>query len=214
MSNRKHWVTRGLVLLASLVVCPPGEAPEATWPAAQPAEAVFFHSEFEEKRVTAKAELAKARQRARAWQPDATLVTIRAFGGVDAAGKVSSLTGWEYTFWSRKAEKVLFVTPHFGRIDAREDDEESGGYEPIPEEFMDSDAAMAAAIRSGYKPLGDETTMELHNSEITLSPATEGEAPKEVPKSLWWKITRIGSDAYFIGGKTGKFLGKLRLEPD
>jgi len=144
--------------------------------------------------LTAKAQLANARNLAKKWQGDASLVDILG-PSVDANGvsSPSSSYAWSYTFISKKADKVLMISVgnaasvaslskmmtdnsllFYIGTDAgltgsvQERTSVGPGCQPLPAEFLDNDKAMAAAKAAGYKP---GSQIDMHLSRCDTEPA-------------------------------------------
>ncbi len=136
--------------------------------------------------LTAKAQLANARNLAKKWQGDASLVDILG-PSVDANGvsSPSASYSWSYTFVSKKTDKafmisvgkaadvsalskvmtdnsyLFYIGTDAGLTGSVQESVTVGpGCQALPAEFLDSDKAMAAAKSAGYKP-GSQTGMHL-----------------------------------------------------
>jgi hypothetical protein len=108
---------------------------------------------------TAKARLAEARALAAKWQPDAVLVTVSALQAKDDGTAAPGLSGWIYQFHSPKTGK--WVSVYAGKKGLERDDLPVGLKTPLPQDFVDSDKALDAARKGGFKKSGD-TLLALH----------------------------------------------------
>ena len=108
---------------------------------------------------TAKSRLAEARALAVKWQPDAVLVTLSALQAKDDGTAAPGLAGWIYQFHSPKTGKWISV--HTGKKGLERDDLPVGLKTPLPQDFVDSDKALDAARKGGFKKSGD-TLLALH----------------------------------------------------
>lgn len=102
---------------------------------------------------TAKARLAEARALAAKWQPDAVLVTVSALQAKDDGTAAPGLSGWIYQFHSPKANRWISV--YAGKKGLERDDLPVGLKTPLPQDFVDSDKALDAARKGGFKKSGD-----------------------------------------------------------
>lgn len=108
---------------------------------------------------TAKSRLAEARALAAKWQADAVLVTVSALQAKDDGTAAPGLSGWIYQFHSPKANKWISV--YTGKKGLERDDLPVGMKTPLPQDFVDSDKALDAARKGGFKKSGD-TLLALH----------------------------------------------------
>jgi hypothetical protein len=108
---------------------------------------------------TAKSRLAEARTLAAKWQADAVLVTVSALQAKDDGTAAPGLSGWIYQFHSPKANKWISV--YTGKKGLERDDLPVGLKTPLPQDFVDSDKALDAARKGGFKKSGD-TLLALH----------------------------------------------------
>lgn len=108
---------------------------------------------------TAKSRLAEARALAAKWQPDAVLVTVSALQAKDDGTAAPGLSGWIYQFHSPKTGKWISV--YTGKKGLERDDLPVGLKTPLPQDFVDSDKALDAARKGGFKKSGD-TLLALH----------------------------------------------------
>jgi hypothetical protein len=108
---------------------------------------------------TAKSRLAEARALAAKWQADAVLVTVSALQAKDDGTAAPGLAGWIYQFHSPKANKWISV--HTGAKGLERGDLPVGLKTPLPQDFVDSDKALDAARKGGFKKSGD-TLLALH----------------------------------------------------
>ncbi len=150
--------------------------------------------------ATARAELDKAKAKAKAWKADAVLLGIntskadmdgRAYSPVAMAG-----LGWTYIFRSDTAKKNFFVAIGGNGMDAKETAVTSA--KAINGEFVDSDKAMAEAVRNGYYPA--------NRTDISMA-INEGSCPMSSGESLCWKIKGRKGSYCVVSGTSGKFLG-------
>ncbi len=201
MNTKKLWVLFGLVLMVSLASCKKSTAPEEKSAAAPAARGVSPASPAAAGGLTAKASLEKARERARAWQSDAVLIGVNSMEatkeGKIIPGRVAM--GWTYAFWSGTAKKQLAASFDGAQWNTSEQPESS--LTTAIEDFVDSDQAMAEAIKNGLAP----TEGNSHSLGLLA-----GSCPKGVTDSLCWKIKGGGGGGvpfYLVSGKTGKFVG-------
>lgn len=116
--------------------------------------------------ITAKALLPKATAKAKKWQPDAALVHLGTEGaepdGTVSAGPMSA--GWDFTFVSPKTKKkiLVMVNPNgeILQIDSNYFKDEAVG-----EFTMDSNKAMAAAVKNGLKTNNFGMKMRLEENQ-------------------------------------------------
>lgn len=148
---------RALVVL--LLVLPGLAAGAAVRAAAMPAGAAARSGFAPPALPTAKTHLAAAGTAARKWQPDAILVHVR----TDTAQPDGRAYGWLYVYFSPKTKaKTMFVV------------DEEGKFEQMPTfvpqsrplvDFVDSDAAIGAAIKAGMKTNNFGMIMSLTKNE-------------------------------------------------
>jgi len=94
---------------------------------------------------TAKVRLAAAVAEARKWQPDAFLVYV----GTDTANPDGTAYSWMFSFGSPKTkDQVSVIVDDGGEVSRLPSF--SANTKPLGE-FIDSDAAMAAAVKAGMK---------------------------------------------------------------
>jgi len=105
----------------------------------------------------ARAALEDATATAKKWRPDAILTSISS-NSVDAEGRG---VAWFYSFYSPKARSYLAVTARGRAIDTLELG--TGSNSAVPAEFIDSDSAMAEAVKAGVK--GESLRMRLTRTE-------------------------------------------------
>ena len=102
---------------------------------------------------TAKARLAEARALAAKWQPDAALVTVSALQAMDDGSAAPGLAGWIYQFYSPKTNQWISV--HAGAKGLERQDLPIGLKATLPANFVDSDKALDAARKAGFRKSGD-----------------------------------------------------------
>lgn len=105
----------------------------------------------------ARAALEDATATAKKWRPDAILTSISS-NSVDSEGRGAA---WFYSFYSPKARSYLAVTARGRAIDTLELG--TGSNVAVPAEFIDSDGAMAEALKAGVK--GESLRMRLSRTE-------------------------------------------------
>ncbi len=197
MNKRKLGVLLSVVLMVSLVSCKKSTTPEEKL-AAAPAERAA--SPAAAGGATAKAALEKAREQARAWQADASLQKVMSIYA-NQGGKVSTdaplglMFPWQFIYMSEKTRKSIIVETNAKEV-KMSDNPAWSLFLPIAEDFVDSDQAMAEAIRNGYQP-DDASPMEL----------TAQYGSKKFPEPTW-VIGPIGHEKYCVSAKSGKFIGK------
>lgn len=136
------------------------------------------------------------------WQPDAVLTQIGAWmvyrdGTSDLGPK-----GWFYTYYSPSAEKWrLFQLGATGFVQR---DVISAPTVPLPEDYLDSNEAMAYAIKGGFIPL-EENLMLLGSYQS-----------KKIPEGIYWIVGRAeqrtgpsSARGHLIDAHTGKVLTRL-----
>jgi hypothetical protein len=160
---------------------------------------------------TAKAVLAKAREKALAWQSDARLEQVET-DYADAHGKIqvsadpnmAGATRWEFVFSSAKTKAALRVLTDGGQyLQAKDATKELAAFDPIAEEFLDSDVAMAEAKRNGYSASEDGNAMCLAREYVFVS---SGPTPEKFAEPVW--IVGTPGDQFIVSAKTGKFTSK------
>ncbi len=184
-----------LLLAATLIACSrSGEtSPSDGRPAARKAPAAKEGS-------TAKAALPKAHEQALAWQTDARLQKVMTIYA-DREGKVSTempvgmMFPWQFIYMSEKTKKAIIVDSN-GKVAKSKDLDTWSLFQPISEEFVDSDQALAEAVRNGYTP--DESLL----MELTLQ-----WGPKKFSEPTW-VIGPPGQTQYLVSGTTGKFVSR------
>jgi len=96
--------------------------------------------------VAARAGLELARDAASAWAPDARLVYVENDETLDGAGRASR---WGYLFHSPSLDRARAWSVRDGRVVAAEDLDQRFDAPPVGADWLDSDAALAAAERAG-----------------------------------------------------------------
>ena len=109
----------------------------------------------------ARAALDDATDAAKHWQPDAILTSVSS-NTVDIDGKGAS---WFYSFYSRKANSYLAVTAKGRSIDTMQLG--TGQSDSVPADFLDSDKAMAEAVKVGLK--GETMRMQLTRAQWVIN---------------------------------------------
>jgi hypothetical protein len=150
--------------------------------------------------ATAKAELEKARAKAKGWKADAVLLGINT-SKADKDGKAFSQLamaglGWTFIFRSDSAKKNFFVAIGGNGMDAKEVPVTSA--KAMTGDFIDSEKAMAVAVRNGFDPA--------NRTDISMA-INQGSCPKNSGESLCWKIKGRKGGYYAVSGTSGKFLG-------
>jgi len=136
------------------------------------------------------------------WEADAVLTQIGAWMVYRDGTADLGHQGWFYTFYSPKTKQWrLFQLGVAGFVQR---DVPSAPSTPIPAEFLDSDEAMAYAIKGGYKPQ-EENLMLLG-----------GYQAKRIPEGIYWTVGRAeqrtgpsSAKGYLIDALTGKLVGRL-----
>ena len=174
------------------------------------------------KPVTAKAGLAEARKTAKAWQADAEPTVIVSTGHALADGRASyevfapeqagapvggvlrviKVTPrpepWLYLFYSKatgKGCRILFG-PQGPKL-LEESSVSPEEKEVLPNEFVDSDQAMAEAVRNGFQP------DRRHKNSMRIGTC------HYFPEPVWVVYDSDKKDyMYVISARTGKFLRK------
>ena len=149
--------------------------------------------------ITAKEAISVARAKAAAWQADAELII--AGGDIDATGRVipSSPVGWHLSFWSQRAKKQLDINVG-GKKQVLKNQEAKfrNPLKPFTGEYVDSDAALAAAVAQGLKP------------GVILNATLSSNCPAGAKESSCWQVVSMMDRKpvnYVIGGVSGKFVG-------
>jgi hypothetical protein len=153
---------------------------------------------------TAKSRLAEARTLAAKWQADAVLVTVSALQAKDDGTAAPGLSGWIYQFHSPKANKWISV--YTGKKGLERDDLPVGLKTPLPQDFVDSDKALDAARKGGFKKSGD-TLLALH---FVADPS--------VKAGVYWCATGekdlttapvVSVRSWCVDPKSGQFVARL-----
>jgi hypothetical protein len=149
--------------------------------------------------ITAKEAVGVARAKATAWQADAELIMVGA--DIDKTGRVvpTSPVGWQMSFWSQKANKQFDINIGGAKqILKSEEAKFRNPLKPFKGEWVDSDAALAAAVAQGLKP------------GIILNVNLSGNCPAgSKDTSCWEVLTSMDKKTvtYVVGGASGKFVG-------
>jgi hypothetical protein len=109
----------------------------------------------------ARAALDDATAAAKQWKPDAILTSVSS-NTVDIDGKG---VAWFYSFYSLKANSYLAVTSKGRSIDTMQIG--TGQTDSVPADFLDSDKAMAEAVKAGLK--GDAMRMQLTRAQWVIN---------------------------------------------
>jgi len=153
---------------------------------------------------TAKARLAEARALAAKWQPDAALVTVSALQARDDGTAAPGLGGWIYQFYSAKAGR--WIGMHAGAKALERQDLPVGLKTPVPQDFVDSDKALDAARKGGFKSSGD-TLLSL---QVVGDPS--------IKTGVYWCATgaadmmtkpELRVRSWCVDPKSGKFVARL-----
>ena len=151
---------------------------------------------------TAKARLAEARALAAKWQPDAALVTVSALQAKGDGTAAPGVAGWVYQFYSAKTGRWIGV--HAGPKGLERQDLPAGFKAPLPQDFVDSDKALDAARKGGFKQSGDTLLV------LTLV------ADPSIKTGVYWCATGkddLGPDlrpkSWCVDPKSGKFVARL-----
>lgn len=191
MTTKKLWILLTFFLLGGWTGCTQSPAPTEKPGAGQagsPATASATQP------VTAKANLAKAKEMAKAWQADAELRGILSPDAELDGTALPKPYAWSYTFYSKKAKKNYIISLWATGLEGMESDPMLGEEfrEALPEDFVDSDRAIAAAKAAGFAP-PDKTEMSLSKSR--------GEAAA-------WSIRGAGESIpeYLVDAQTGQLI--------
>jgi|GEM_PF-5533714 len=182
-----------------------------------------------ERRETARATLEKVMKEAARWHTDAKLIRVAArvdskgFSnnngpalsqavGVGGDGEVilGYPDGWNYTFSSPSAQKLLTIRLYFGGLATSEMQsapEGEPGHErsgPLPPDFLDSDRVMAVARKSGFSAKGNDYEYPFHMQLGTPSDTT-------VKEPSCWQVTDDEGTSFYVSAKSGKLLAKVAL---
>lgn len=167
--------------------------------------------------VTAKVALAKAREKARAWQSDARLEKAST-GYADGQGKIAvsddpqmaGVTRWEFVFSSEKGKKVLLVeTDSKYYVETSDFTQQHKVFNPLPEDFVDSDRVMAETKRNGFAPSAAGNAMVLAREHVLVP----GLGAEKFPEPVWVVSAVEGGDQFIVSATTGKFVSKRKGEP-
>lgn len=113
--------------------------------------AVLFAAAHAHAASTARAALPQVAEAAKKWQPDAVVTHVSTLGG-KADGKASA---WLYTVYSPKVKKSAIVTARDTKVELEEVLRNSST-EALPAEYLDSDKALDAARKAGFKTDGKD----------------------------------------------------------
>jgi hypothetical protein len=153
---------------------------------------------------TARARLAEARALAAKWQPDAALVTVSALQAKDDGTAAPGLAGWVYQFHSAKTGRWIGV--HAGPKGLERQDLPAGLKAPVPQDFVDSDKALDAARKAGFKKSGDTLLVLALVADPSLKTGVywcaTGQADMTTKPEL-----RVRS--WCVDPKSGKFVARL-----
>jgi len=135
------------------------------------------------------------------WRVDAVLTQIGAWAVHRDGTSDLGPQGWFYTFYSPGAKQWrLFQIGATGFV---QKDVSSAPTLPIPEGYLDSNDAMAYAIRNGFSP---------QEENLMLLGATKA---KNVPEAVYWTVGRAdqktgpsSAKGYLLDPLTGKLLAR------
>lgn len=94
---------------------------------------------------TARAQMDKVAETAKAWAPDAALISINA----NQVNEDGTAPAWTYTYWSKRKDKWNLYTAKGREITNLEVPQ--GSEKVIKDLFADSDVVMATALANGLK---------------------------------------------------------------
>jgi len=124
---------------------------------------------------TARTPIKDSAAAAQKWQSDSVLTHVSTL----AARPDGTAASWLFTYYSPKAKRSAIVTARDGgklEIDA---DVRNGATEPLPSEFIDSDKAIALAVKAGLKLKRDAGVM------LGLT----GASAKVSKSTVYWVVT-------------------------
>jgi hypothetical protein len=149
---------------------------------------------------TARSQLAQAQQAAGLWQADATLTRV----GTTSLQKDGAALVWEYDFLSPSTVTCARVSTGTGEARVTELAACSPA-KTVPGDFVDSPAAIKAAIKAGFQP-GETSFAYLSYVDDSALPYRE----------CWVLYTTndfdaqtIAMHAWCVDPKTGDFIGRL-----
>lgn len=149
---------------------------------------------------TARSQLAQAQQAARSWQADATLTRV----GTTSLQQDGAALVWQYDFLSPSTVTCARLTTGTGAARVVELGACSPA-KPVSENFVDSSAAIKAAIDAGFQP--DEI------SNAYLSYVNDSAFPDRECWALYtskdFDTQQIAMRAWCVDPKTGDFVGRL-----
>ncbi len=139
---------------------------------------------------TARALLPQATAEAKKWQPDSVLVNIE----TESASPTGTAPAWGYTYYSQKTKKSTLVVAD-GKDKPLRLDSMYRQTTPIGEFTVDSDTAMATAVKNGLKThnFGMIMRLESHNG-----------------KPEWQMLDR--EHFYYVDAVSGRFLRKKKTD--
>ena len=129
----------------------------------------LLNAQMRSSKPTARAHLDKVSEAAKAWAPDAALISVNA----NQVNEDGSAPAWTFTYWSRRKSKWNLFTAKGREITNLEVPQ--GSERVIKELFADSDVVMSEAVANGLK--GKSPRMNLSASGWIVS---GGDAPGDV----------------------------------
>jgi hypothetical protein len=105
----------------------------------------FMQAQMRSNKPTARAHLDQVTEAAKAWAPDAALVSVNA----NQVNEDGSAPAWTFTYWSRRKSKWNLLTAKGREITNLEVPQ--GSEKVIKDLFADSDVAMSEAVVNGLK---------------------------------------------------------------
>lgn len=145
-------IHRNVLLLATALLC-----------------AGLAQAQINRSKPTARAQLEKVAEAAKAWAPDAALVSVN----TNQANEDGTAPAWTYIYWSRRKGKWNMFTAR-GR-DVSNLELPQGSNKVIKDLFADSDVVMSEAVLNGLK--GNKPRMNLSAAGWIVS---GGDVPGDV----------------------------------
>lgn len=151
--------------------------------------------------ATARTAFEKARERARAWQADARLQKVSTLyanreGKVPTEAALGLMFAWQFIYMSESTKKAIVIDSNGAQAESKDLDT-WGLFQPMSEEFVDSDRALAEAVQNGL------TADEAQYMELTLQWGS-----KQFSEPTW-VIGPTGHTQYLVSGRSGKFVGRV-----
>jgi len=106
---------------------------------------IFLQAQMRSNKPTARAHLDKVTEAAKAWAPDAALVSVNS----NQVNEDGSAPAWTFTYWSRRKSKWNLFTAKGREITNLEVPQ--GSERVIKDLFADSDVVMSEAVAHGLK---------------------------------------------------------------